>query len=239
MDMSFRTVQRIGLMSVLALSSVFSAACGDDEKKDTNGGDGDGDGDGNGDGDGAKSDAGSDAAVLPELAVMCGTNVCPGVKLATPPNLNGCCLENNECGIESARLTATDKPACVPKDAPGVASTSCTGVWDQVDFEAETGKTDAGVADNKTDMKFTAVAAPGILAQFDGCCTAAGECSINYNSVSVVVGGNAVPGVTNVGYGCPDPKLVGLDLASMGAGFGESITCDATTGMITETPAAP
>jgi hypothetical protein len=236
MDMSFRTVQRFGFVSALALASVFAAACGDDEDKET-GGDGDGD---------APSDAGTkmDASTLGPLQVMCGTNVCDGVDLTLGSDLKGCCLEGDVCGVASDRLEGAGKPACVVRDAPGVASVgegSCTAVWDQVDFGAENGtKADAGPADNKMDGKFTTPAmGPTIVANFDGCCTAAGTCSIDFKAVAVVANGMSIGAPTNVGYGCPDPAYVGLAEASAPAGFGETIGCDPATGAVNEQPVAP
>ncbi|MFT3923651.1 MAG: hypothetical protein QM778_14060 [Myxococcales bacterium] len=235
--MSLRTIQRLGFVSSLAVLSLGLVACGgDDDKKETNGGDGDGDA-------AAPADSGThdSGTMLTAEQVKCGETVCNGVKLLAPPNIKACCLPDNTCGLESTRLTGENLPACVARDAVGVASDSCGAVWDKVDFADETGKADAGPADDQTDGKFTrkVSAAPPIVTNFAGCCTSAGVCSIDFKTVDVVVSGNKIPGATDIGYGCPDPAYVGLAAASVPAGFGDTITCDPTSGMVTEQPAAP
>ncbi len=223
MDMSFRTMQRFGFVSSLALASVFAAACGDDEKKDKD----------NGEKDAAVKDA---APALGELQAMCAT-VCDGVDVMNPfPDVAACCLADNSCGLSTMYLQGESKPECVPPEAPGVPSQSCGEIWDQIDFMFENPGVDAGFADNKIDGKFTTPAmGPNVLAHFNGCCTKAGACSIDFSEVNVVFGTAPLP-AANVGYGCVDPVAAGMVPAAMAAGFGETIGCDPVTGEVTEKP---
>jgi len=238
--MSRKLIQNLAIMSALAIGAGVVVACGDDDDDDnTADGSADGDEDGSADGD----EDGSGDGDLPAGAIECGELTCERLSLQSG-DLEPCCAEDAEgnaaCGLDSENLQGEDKPACVLRDAPGVESTSCGAIWDLIDGEAEAVIAgDAGTPE--PDGFYTTVvnvAGTNAQLQFNGCCTPAGTCSINFKDPSVIFGTTNL-GPTDLGYGCADPTAVGLNLGSQAVGFGDSITCNPTTGAVTEEPATP
>jgi hypothetical protein len=258
--MSGKMIEVVFVTSALAIGAVGMVACGGDEKKTTPG-DNSGDGDSAGDGDtgGDASTAGdgdldsganagdTDASTLPPGAVKCGTKVCEALTLTSGP-LAGCCVKdadgNDACGLAATNLAGAETAGveCVLRDAPGAESAACGAAWDKIDDMNEV--TLAGDAGTPvlTDGLYTSIRKVGgatAISQFNGCCTTAGKCSINFKNPDVNFAGMDYPDV-DLGYGCADPALVGLNVGAEAMGFGaDGIGCDANSGAITEAPQAP
>jgi hypothetical protein len=253
--MSRTTIKTLVIMSTLALGAFGVAACGDDDKEDTKadaGGDGDGDkADAGGDGD--KGDAGGDKADsgsgLPAGSIKCGELTCAELPLPPGPTLGACCTKDADdkdaCGLASTNLAAAGDVECVLRDAPGKKSDSCGALWDMIDGTSEAM---IPVADGGTpvteDGFFTSVrplSSATVISQFNGCCTPAGKCSIQFKDPNITLSaatGSQVLGPRDLGYGCADPALVGVNLGAEMMGFGtDGIGCDyANGGAVNETP---
>ncbi len=196
--MSLRTIQRLAIMSALAMVGMGMQACGDDDKKDDGGdgdsgdgdtgdgdtGDGDGDtGDGDGDGDGGDGDGMEEPlmCIADEEEAPCDdTVVVEGVFVQ-----KACCDEaaGGACG---AKIEQGVLAGCFVKDAPGEPSTHCSAFWDSID----------GTDDNGFSSEI-AVGAQKLAVTIPGCCTPQGLCGLAMDSVTLSTGTEV-----NAGVGC-------------------------------------
>jgi len=187
------------------------------------------------------ADAGKADAAAP---VMCGT---PAVTCTPQMLLTGSvaagCAENEEgkevCGISSANVLMGKEPLFLEKNAPGVDSPGCGAFYDKLETPAADAGTDAGsstAGNGKIDVSVT-VGGMAYPLTYAGCCTAAGYCSGNGTTGTVLLQGTSIP--SDNGYGCmksthfftavPEMGPAGTPLAGLKL---REIPCDPKTGDI-------
>jgi hypothetical protein len=202
--MSLRTIQRLTMMSVLALAAVGASGCDDEE---TTGGDtdaGGNGGNGNGGNGNGGEDAGKDAGGDGDL--MCGTPAMTcqdGPPILGALDLPACCAEKDGkevCGVDGTLIPMLDSlHDCQPRDLVAMGEAPlCDQILNAVNkgINPMTGMaTQPGI-----------MAAQGVYLNLVGCCvgegSATGTCGVATNNVLTVDMTGKETGTIDLAMGC-------------------------------------
>lgn len=207
--MSLRTIQRLTMMSVLALAAVGASGCTDDETTDDAGSTGGQDAGNNGtptggtnmtdDGGTTGGDAGTDGG---DDALMCGmpAETCEdGAPILGALQLPACCADaegEEVCGVNGDLIPMLDSlHGCQVRDLPG---TDDADTCDMVLYGVNRGVMMPGGMPTQPGV----AAAPGVFLNFVGCCLPTGTCGVNTNDLKVVDMEAAVTGSIDLSMGC-------------------------------------
>jgi hypothetical protein len=188
--------------------------------------------------DSGSTDAGTDAGA----PVICGGATCTShqVNPVLPAFPAGCAkdhLDAEVCGISTASTLPQDAgfPAFLPKDAPGVASSTCGAFLEsKIEMPVDGGTGDSGAMNGFLDSKRTLMIGGmniEVGLAYPGCCTPLGFCSGNTKEGTSYSALAPMGSPSNGGFGCMDSKYF---LQAAPAAL-QQVPCDPATGVIKAT----